>query len=72
VGDLGVKFVLAQRDPNCNPTNGINTLNGSSLAGYTANGVNSPGTSGPGVNETVLKKLYPLGPHPLLQCMGGQ
>ena len=26
VGDLGIQFVMAQRDPNCNPTNGINRV----------------------------------------------
>lgn len=46
VGDLGVQFALAQRDPNCNPTNGINHINGSSLTGYTANGVNFSNTNG--------------------------
>src|SRR5579871_3453408 len=35
-GNLGIQFVLAQRDPNCNPTNGINRVDGSGLAGYVA------------------------------------
>ena len=39
VGDLGIQFVLAKRDPNCNPTNGITRTDGSSITGYAANGV---------------------------------
>jgi len=34
IGDLQLQFVLAQRDPNCNPTNGINRIDGSSVAEY--------------------------------------
>lgn len=47
-----VKFVLAKRDPECNPTDGIVRVNGSSLAGYTSGGVNndlSTGASDPDV-----------------------
>jgi hypothetical protein len=39
VGDLQLQFVLAQRDPNCNPTNGINRVDGSGVAGYASGGV---------------------------------
>ncbi|MFT3936315.1 MAG: M43 family zinc metalloprotease [Chitinophagaceae bacterium] len=45
VGDLQLQFVLAKRDPNCNPTNGINRVNGSSLANYAANGIGSGGAA---------------------------
>lgn len=38
-GDLQIQFVLAQRDPNCNPTNGINRVDGSSISGYVHGGV---------------------------------
>jgi len=38
-GDLQIQFVLAQRDPNCNPTNGINRVDGSSIPGYVSAGV---------------------------------
>lgn len=47
-----VKFVLAKRDPNCNPTDGIIRVNGSSLPGYASGGVNrhlSSGASDPDV-----------------------
>lgn len=38
-GDLQIQFALAQRDPNCNPTNGINRVDGSGVAGYVSGGV---------------------------------
>ena len=38
--DFEVEFSLAQRDPSCNATDGINRINASALAGYSANGVN--------------------------------
>jgi hypothetical protein len=45
-GDLGIQFVLAQRDPNCNPTNGINRIDGSGVSGYASGGVNQASTLG--------------------------
>jgi len=45
-GDLGIQFVLAQRDPNCNPTNGINRVDGSGISGYSTGGVNRSTTLG--------------------------
>lgn len=38
--DFEIEFTLAQRDPSCNATDGINRINASSLTGYSANGVN--------------------------------
>lgn len=56
VGDLEIEFVLAQRDPNCNPTNGIDRVDGSVIANYAAEGVNR--SSGfPGVPELSVKNL---------------
>ena len=55
VGDMQVKFALAQRDPNCNPTTGINHIDGSGISGYTAGGVNYS-TSG-GTAEINVKNL---------------
>ena len=55
VGDVGVQFALALRDPNCNPTNGINHINGSTLAGYVANGVNLSNING--VDQVNLKNF---------------
>src|SRR5690606_8102098 len=37
-GDLGLRFALAKRDPDCNPTTGIDRVNMSSNADYVANG----------------------------------
>ncbi len=54
-GNLGIQFVLAQRDPDCNPTNGINRINGSGVAGYVSGGVNSATTLG--TNEINIKNL---------------
>ena len=44
-GDLQIQFVLAQRDPNCNPTNGINRIDGSSVSGYVSGGVQAAQTA---------------------------
>lgn len=52
---LGISFQLAARDPNGNATNGITRTNGSSVAGYTANGLSHQ--SSPGASETDIKNL---------------
>ncbi|HRO45072.1 zinc-dependent metalloprotease [Agriterribacter sp.] len=44
-GDLGLRFVLAKRDPGCNPTTGIHRVDMSSNAAYVANGASSGNTS---------------------------
>ncbi|HXB90809.1 MAG TPA: M43 family zinc metalloprotease, partial [Puia sp.] len=54
-GNLQIQFVLAQRDPNCNPTNGINRVDGSGVAGYVSGGVNSATTLG--TNDINIKNL---------------
>jgi hypothetical protein len=46
VGDMQIQFALAQRDPNCNPTNGINHVDGSSIPNYTTYGVNRSNSNG--------------------------
>ncbi len=55
VGDLQIQFVIAQRDPNCNPTNGINRIDGSSISGYASGGVNRNTTLG--TDEINVKNL---------------
>lgn len=40
-GDIGIRFVLAQRDPDCNPTNGIHRVNMSGDEAYKTDGVSS-------------------------------
>ncbi len=46
VGDMQIQFALAQRDPNCNPTTGINHIDGSGISGYTAGGINYSASGG--------------------------
>ena len=53
-GDLGIQFILAKRDPNCNPTNGITRTDGTVLSGYSASGVMR---SSVGVDEMSVKNL---------------
>lgn len=52
--DTQIEFALAQRDPNCQPTNGINRIDFSSNTEYVADGVSSGGS---GVDETIVKAL---------------
>jgi hypothetical protein len=57
IGDIQIQFVLAAKDPNCNNTTGIERINASGIAGYSANGVSTdPGTT-PGVDELLVKDL---------------
>ena len=56
VGDLGIQFVLAKRDPNCNPTTGINRIDGSSLANYVSGGVRTQ-IGQPGTDDINVKNL---------------
>lgn len=54
--DIGIRFVMAKRDPNCNPTNGIVRVNASQNAEYVQNGISSSFSS-PGVAEATVKSL---------------
>ena len=54
-GNLGIQFVLAQRDPNCNPSNGINRVDGSGVSGYLSGGINVNNTTG--ASELSVKSL---------------
>ena len=54
-GDLQIKFVLATKDPLNNGTTGIDRVDGSGLAGYSANGANSNGSTG--ASEASVKNL---------------
>lgn len=60
VGDMGLQFALAQRDPNCNATTGINHVDGSSIPGYTANGVNFQTSLG--VSDLTVKNFIRWNP----------
>src|SRR5690606_18330174 len=48
-----IQFKLAQRDPDCQPTNGINRVDGSFLPSYIEFGVARPGN--PGTQDIILK-----------------
>jgi hypothetical protein len=50
--DVNIEFCLAARDPQGQPTNGIVRVNGSSVANYTAMGIESSGGTG-AVEESV-------------------
>lgn len=56
VGDLQIQFVLAKRDPNCNPTTGIDRIDGSSVANYAASGIRTS-SSYPGTDDINIKNL---------------
>jgi len=42
-GDIGIRFVLAQRDEQCNPTNGIDRIDGNLLPNYIKYGISGVG-----------------------------
>lgn len=48
--DVNVEFALAVRDPFCGSTNGINRVSGTSVSGYSSNGITD-------VNEVNVKAL---------------
>ena len=50
--DFEIQFALAQRDPSCNVTTGINRIDASGVPNYSASGVSFLGA---GADETVLK-----------------
>jgi hypothetical protein len=53
--NMEIQFALAQRTPSCGSTNGINRVNASGLANYTARGINADSTNG--CPELSLKNL---------------
>lgn len=61
--DIPIRFVLAQRDPNCNPTNGINRvnilneLNATNGALYNSYGIKSASSNG--ISQELLKSSIP-------------
>ena len=54
--DVEIQFELARRTENCTATNGINRVDASGVAGYSANGI-STGGGNPGVPEIQIKNL---------------
>lgn len=55
VGDIEIQFALAIRDPNCNPTTGIDRVDGSGLTEYTSSGIKLSGATG--ASELSVKNL---------------
>lgn len=57
IGDIEIQFVLAAKDPNCSSTTGIERVDASIIAGYSANGISTdPGTT-PGIDELLVKDM---------------
>ena len=54
--DFGIQFSLAQQDPNCNASNGINRINASAIPNYSSGGVDYYGDGGE-ADENDLKDL---------------
>jgi hypothetical protein len=55
--DVEMEFCLASIDPNGNSTNGINRVDGSGVANYSANGITPSGNPCSGAIETAIKDL---------------
>lgn len=53
--DMGFEFCLASRDPQNQPTSGINRVNGSGVSFYTSSGITWDGSCG--ANKNVIKDL---------------
>lgn len=53
--DINIQFVLAKRDENCSAATGINRVDASGLAGYTAHGVNRSNNNG--ITDLAMKDL---------------
>ncbi len=53
--DIGIEFCLASRNPNGQPTNGINRVNGSTVANYATMGIEA--SAGNGASEESVKAL---------------
>lgn len=62
-GDVGIRFVLAKRDPNCFPTNGIDRYDGRQFSLYENYGVNQEGNEAEGVSPAQLMKLSAWDPN---------
>lgn len=54
-----MRFVLAKRDTACNATTGIFRVNGSSVPGYSAEGINADNTTGADENDIKALSRFP-------------
>ena len=57
--DFEIEFALAQRDPNCGSTTGINRVDASGLAGYSNFGVNVLNSNGASYNDITSLISWP-------------
>lgn len=57
--DFEIEFTLAQRDPNCGSTTGINRIDASGLTGYSDFGVNVQNSNGTSYNDIVALSSWP-------------
>ncbi|WP_299100044.1 zinc-dependent metalloprotease [uncultured Winogradskyella sp.] len=57
--DFEIEFVLAQRDPNCNATDGILRVDASGLPGYSDYGVNVSNSNGADYSDIVTFSSWP-------------
>jgi len=55
--DVELEFCLASKDPNGNSTNGINRVDGSNIANYSASGIRPTGNPCSGAVEIAIKDL---------------
>jgi hypothetical protein len=62
-GDIGIRFVLARRDPNCNPTNGIDRTDGRIFPLYEKDGLSFEGDETAGVSTDQLMDLIKWDPY---------
>lgn len=57
--DTEIEFVLAKRDPNGNPSTGINRIDGSSVANYATKGVNANNSDGASESDIKALSVWP-------------
>lgn len=62
-GDIGIRFVLAKRDPNCFPTTGIDRYDGRQISLYETHGLNYEGNEADGASSSQLMKLSAWDPN---------
>jgi PKD repeat protein len=55
--DIGIEFCMAVRDPNGQPTNGINRVNGTTVPDYAQKGIAVSSSSTNGASEAAVKAL---------------
>ncbi len=57
--EIGIQFCLATRDPNGNPTTGINRVNGSSVTNFSSQGIQWDDSGGASEVDVKLLSIWP-------------